>query len=144
MNFKTISLSNNNKQIIPESVNVLNPEEEGKRPYAYFVWISTLDKDDSVIIDFHDSVRGDGVCYPFLYFTNCKNLWKVAISYSDSSTTPNKKEISEYQDLMHLITKQIYSYPFTHEPFVIACALCDCSGNAVPTGIGPVFQIKQF
>ncbi len=142
MVIKIVNLSENKTQIIPEAVWILNSDQEGKRPYAYFAWISPLDKNNSASTEFNNSVAGKGLCYPFLYFTNCKNLWKAA-TFKDPSITPNKEELTEYQDLILLIAQQICSFQFACEPLIITCALCDCTGRAVPVG-SSAFQIRSL
>lgn len=144
MNIKVVNLSNNKKQIIPECVRILNPNQEGKKPYAYFVWVSSLDEDDTVQFDFYDSASDKGLCSPFLYFTDYENLWEAPAFLYDDSIAPKKGPVNEYLDLMYLLSKHLYFSDFIFKPFVVICALCDCTGRTVPTGISPVIRAEHI
>lgn len=144
MNIKVVNLSDDKKQIIPECVRILNPSQEGKTPYAYFVWVSSLGEDDAVLFDFHDSISGEGLCAPFLYFTNYENLWEAPAFLYDDSVTPKKGPVNDYLELIHLLAKQLYFSDFVYKPFVVVCALCDCTGRTVPVGISPVIQAERI
>lgn len=71
-----VSLAEGRKQIVPGNIEILNPEEEGKRACLYLAWIIDPAHTENPE-GFQDCVEGRGLCHPFGWFTDFQDLYKL-------------------------------------------------------------------
>ena len=136
--FKIVQLGLGNMQIVPESVEILNPEAAPLRPYLYFAWfVDATAPDAPNALD--DSIRGKGLCHPFGYCTDHPDLYIAGRADVPASRSRRESLEEDWLELGDLMAIAASKYLPNDAPWAFAFLLCDCLGREVQIGYSEIY-----
>lgn len=133
---KGVSLAGGRRQIVPGNLEVLNPEEEGGRAYLYLVWMIDPEHVDDPE-DFRDCVEGRGICHPFGWFTDFRDLYRLGRHDTPMLRSRFEAATADYMAMLDALMAASERNLPEGTWWTFAWMLCDCMGGEVPVGTAP-------
>lgn len=139
---KVVSLAHGKKIIIPSSVELLNPEAEGKKHFLYFVWpLSTEGPEHPCSL--HEAIDGKGLGCAFGYLTDFYDLYKLGRHDAPMLRARFNAATVDYMDMTKRLCKALSEKLDEGVEWGYAWCICDVSGNEVPVGTSPVAVVNR-
>lgn len=139
---KTVSLAHGKRTVIPSSVELLNPEKEGKKQCLYFVWpLSAEDPENPCSLQ--EAIDGEGFGCAFGYFTDFDDLYKLGRHDTPMLRTRFHAATVDYLDMSERLCKTLSEKLDEGVEWGYAWCICDISGNEAPVGTSPVVVVNK-
>lgn len=131
-----VSLAEGRKQIVPGNIEILNPEEEGKRACLYLAWIIDPAHTENPE-GFQDCVEGRGLCHPFGWFTDFQDLYKLGCNNTPMPRARFEAATKDYMAMLDALLAAAERELPRGTWWTFAWMICDCMGREVPVGTAP-------
>ena len=139
---KVVSLAYGKKTIIPSCVELLNPAEEGKKQYLYFVWpLSAEDPENPCSLQ--ETIDGEGLGCAFGYFTDFDDLYKLGRHDTPMLRARFKAATVDYMDMTRRLCRTLSEKLDEGVEWGFAWCICDVFGNKVPIGTSPIAVVNK-
>jgi hypothetical protein len=130
---KEVVLADDRMEVVPANLQLLNPHEEGKRRYLYFVWATTPERagePDTL----RECAEGRGLCRPFGWLTDYEDLYMIGRHDTpmlhDQFEDVKKDYLAMAQALADAVDREVPRGTW----WTYAWTLCDSLGSETPVG----------
>lgn len=130
---KEVFLADGRTEVVPSNLQILNPSEEGKRRFLYFVWAMPPERAGAPgTLD--ECAEGRGLCRPFGWLTDFEDLFKIgrhdAPMLRERYDLVKKDYLAMAQALAEAVDRELSKGTW----WTYAWMRCDSVGGDTPVG----------
>lgn len=133
---RTVRLTGRKVQLVPDNIEVLNPEEEGRKSNLYFTWpIDPLRLDWPNTLT--DCIEGLGMGPAFGWLTDFEDLYKLGRHDRPMDRARFEAALKDHEAMVLALAEAMDRILPADTCWTFAWTMCDCLGGGTPVGTAP-------
>lgn len=133
---KTVKVAGRGELLIPATMHLLNPDQEGQKLFLYRVWAF-----DPLIPEgpssFEECVEGLGMCHPYGWFSDYGDLWRLGRHDAPMFLARFNDATEDYKAMTLALVKAMDETVPAGTQWTFAWSPCDLLWRATPVGTAP-------
>jgi hypothetical protein len=130
---KEVVLADDRMEVVPSNLQILNPSEEGKCRFLYFIWIMPPERaGEPGMLD--ECAEGRGLCRPFGWFTDHEDLYLLGRHDVPMRRERYKLEKEDYLSMAQALAEAVDRELPKGTWWTYAWMRCDSFGGETPVG----------